>query len=353
MKPFQVLVAVVLAAFLAGCSPIARHPATGTVAGQAVDTTVDSEDAVRYLQDPACRPDEQADPYDRESLQLLSERRSVDFAAAWFAEALYRMPANGQAQDAFHDAVQAAAGPDDHRNWLLVFVPGYGYRRNPETGADFARPREILQERGYRTLLIQTDELGTVEENAGIVSERLRELAADESQVVMISTSKGGPEVALALGELLPAEESAHVRAWISVGGLLRGSPQADRALRWPRRWFARTVLWFKGLRPGIIENLSTPVRRPVFDRLRWPPHVLMVQYVGVPLSGQVGRKVRGRYRKMRHLGPNDGLTLLADELVPGGIVVTDVGLDHYYRDPDIDLKTIALVNIVLEELDP
>ena len=234
-----------------------------------------------------------------------------------------------------------------------MFVPGYGYERNPETGADFAGPRAILEQQGYRTLLIEPDELGTVEENATIIAERLRELAENESRIVLVSTSKGGPEVALALGELLPVGESAHVQAWISVGGLLRGSPQADRALRWPKRWFAKTVLWFKVLRPGIIENLSTGVRRPAFDRLELPSHVLMVQYVGVPLSGQVGRKVHGRYRKMRRLGPNDGLTLLADELVPGGIVVTDVGLDHYYRDPVIDQKTIALVTIVLEELDP
>jgi hypothetical protein len=51
----------------------------------------------------------------------------------------------------------------------------------------------------------------------------------------------------------------------------------------------------------------------------------------------------------IRPLGPNDGSTLLADELVPGGIVVTNIGLDHYYKDPIIELKTIALAYVVLE----
>lgn len=54
----------------------------------------------------------------------------------------------------------------------------------------------------------------------------------------------------------------------------------------------------------------------------------------------------------IRSLGPNDGLTLLADELIPGGVVVTDVGLDHYYKDPIIELKTIALAHVVIEELE-
>ena len=66
---------------------------------------------------------------------------------------------------------------------------------------------------------------------------------------------------------------------------------------------------------------------------MKLPEHVLMLQYVGVPLSGHIGDAVAGRYEALRPLGPNDGLTLLADELIPGSIVVTDVGLDHFYRD--------------------
>jgi len=72
---------------------------------------------------------------------------------------------------------------------------------------------------------------------------------------------------------------------------------------------------------------------------------------VGAPLSGQVPPWTIGRYTVLRPHGPNDGLTLLSDELVAGGIVVTDLGLDHYYQDPAIDLKTIALTYVVLDEL--
>ena len=156
----------------------------------------------------------------------------------------------------------------------------------------------------------------------------------------------------MALGEKLPPEALSHVRAWISVGGILRGSPYADRFLRWPMRWVAQVGLVLQGLDPGVLQNISTQVRRPAFDRLRLPTHILTLQYVGVPLSGQIGRDVRSRYEALRPLGPNDGLTLLADELLPGGIIVTDIGLDHYYRDPAIDLKTLALAQVVLGELE-
>jgi hypothetical protein len=34
-----------------------------------------------------------------------------------------------------------------------------------------------------------------------------------------------------------------------------------------------------------------------------------------------------------------------------GGRVVFEIGQDHYYRDPEIDLKALALACLVLEQL--
>ena len=102
----------------------------------------------------------------------------------------------------------------------------------------------------------------------------------------------------------------------------------------------------------GIIENLSTAVRAPVLEKLTLPTDLLVVQYVGAPLESQVERSTRGRYNTLKHLGPNDGLTLLSDQILPDGIVITDLGLDHYFRDPRIDVKTLALTQVVIERLD-
>ena len=62
-------------------------------------------------------------------------------------------------------------------------------------------------------------------------------------------------------------------------------------------------------------------------------------------------RDRRGRYEQLLPYGPNDGLTLLADELIPGGKAVLEIGLDHYYRDPEIDLNALALASVVVREL--
>ena len=72
----------------------------------------------------------------------------------------------------------------------------------------------------------------------------------------------------------------------------------------------------------------------------------------GFPFPARSHPWRRDRYEALRSAGPNDGLTLLPDELVPGGAVITDIGLDHYYRDPEVELKSLALAYAVLDLLE-
>jgi hypothetical protein len=41
----------------------------------------------------------------------------------------------------------------------------------------------------------------------------------------------------------------------------------------------------------------------------------------------------------------------LGDELLAGGVTIIEPGLDHFYRDPDINEKSLALANITVENL--
>jgi hypothetical protein len=354
----------------AACAAPARIPAAGTIAGQRVHTTVDAPMARDYLErylggdrtDRALveaveggRGEAPVDPHDRDALGRLARRYSTDLATLYFVARLYEQPDNRRAQELFHAAVDRLIkgewrGAAD-RDYLVAFVPGYAYRRDPGTGADFARPRAVLEGAGFRTLLIETEELASVERNAALVATRLAGLAEQEERIIVVSASKGGPETALALGEGLAPEAARRVKAWVSVGGLLRGSPYADRYLGWPRRWLAALALAWEGLPASLVRDMSTATRAPALARLRLPPHLVTLQYVGAPLSGQVPPWSRGRYCVLSAHGPNDGLTLLAAELLPGGLVVTDLGLDHYYQDSAIDLKTLALLHTVLDAL--
>lgn len=140
----------------------------------------------------------------------------------------------------------------------------------------------------------------------------MRRLRREGREVLIVSGSKSGAEVAIALGDILAPEEATHVLAWLS---------------------------------------LQTSRRRPHFASLRFPDHLILVSYVPVPLSGGISDRGAFGYSRMRHLGPNDGLTMLVDQLLPGGLAIVEPGVDHYFDHPDRELRSLALLEVLLNRL--
>lgn len=166
-----------------------------------------------------------------------------------------------------------------------------------------------------------------------------------------MSASKSGAEVALALGHELSDRESRSVRVWLSIGGVVRGSPVADRVLEPDLCWFAEMKLRREGFDLEGLRSMQTGIRRAAFDNLALPSHVLVVAYVAAPLSGHVTRRGRFGYARMRKQGPSDGLMLLADELLPGGIALVEPGVDHFFERSDQDLRTVAMLRVLLQRI--
>lgn len=199
--------------------------------------------------------------------------------------------------------------------------------------------------------MIETDEWGLSEFNAQIIAQKLRELNAIHEQILLVSASKGGLETAIALGKILDADEVPHLKAWVSVGGILRGSPVADQYLSFPKCWLAEVQLFFKGKNISTVRDMSHKRRSAEFPNLHFPEHLLKIQFVGAPLATQVSREIRDRWCSMRQIAPNDGLTTLPDQIIPGSIIISEPGLDHYFRDPAIDVKTLALACVAEKRL--
>ena len=109
-------------------------------------------------------------------------------------------------------------------------------------------------------------------------------------------------------------------------------------------------MLWLAYRDSGAgLGSMRTDRRRRVFESLRFPPHVLIVNFTAVPFSGQVTRRSRGYERLLDAYGPHDGSVLIRDELIEDAPTVTELGFDHYFFDPLIGAKALALVR-VLEE---
>ncbi len=194
---------------------------------------------------------------------------------------------------------------------------------------------------------IPTEENASVERSAAIIADEIRRRRGDERRYILASASKAGAEVALALSTLGPGD-SAPVAAWVNIGGVLGGSPLADEALGAPRCWGALALFgWRKGGLDGL-RSMATARRRERLAGVALPDHVLAVNYVPLPLSGNLTAPARGGYESMRNLGPNDGLALTVDEIHPGGATIVEAGLDHFMAVPDFNRRTEALLRVVV-----
>jgi hypothetical protein len=76
------------------------------------------------------------------------------------------------------------------------------------------------------------------------------------------------------------------------------------------------------------------------------------MNYIGIPLPGQVSERARLGYSLLRADGPNDGLTRIVDEIPAASITIAELGLDHFFSDPEIHIKTVALANTVMRLLE-
>ncbi|HXM28650.1 MAG TPA: hypothetical protein VN957_21705 [Chthoniobacterales bacterium] len=347
-------------------SACAGLPVRGMVGGQTIETRVDSEAARYYLEhylpgnrtDPAL--DERIDRVyqsanghlpDRSDLKHLSDDFSVDFAALYFADQIARIPVNRRFRSAFERAYDYAlkAYPEGRvslsTEYEVMFVPTYLYKRLFSVGADMAVPRAAIKKVGLTGHFVETQDDGAVETNADLVAAAIRSRAQSGRRLIIISASKSGPEVALALTKLGPAG-TRHVAAWINAMGALQGTPLVDDRL------FPDLEILMGKVDIAGTESMTTARGRRRFDSFHVPDHLLVVNYFGVPVVGSVSFWARTSFFPLRKYGPNDGTVLLPDMIFPGGVTLTELGSDHFMRRKPLDIVTVALAITVIDWLE-
>jgi hypothetical protein len=198
---------------------------------------------------------------------------------------------------------------------------------------------------GLTCYFVETDDDGAVEANADLVAAAIRARAQSGRRLILLSASKSGPEVALALTKLA-LSETRHVAAWINAVGALQGTPLADER-RFPELEFIVGKVDVAGR-----ESLTTARSRQRFDSFRIPEHVLVVNYFGIPVIGSISFWMRRSFSPLRKHGPNDGVLLLSDMIFPGGVTLTELDDDHLMRGKPVDITTVALAITVIRWLE-
>jgi len=99
---------------------------------------------------------------------------------------------------------------------------------------------------------------------------------------------------------------------------------------------------------PAGAESMTTARGRQRFASFHVPKSVLVVNYFGIPTIGSISFLVRKGFFALRKYGPNDGVVLLSDMILPGGITIAQLGSDHIQINDNIDVAAVALAMTVV-----
>jgi hypothetical protein len=361
-------VVLVLAALGAGgCASPQLLPAAGNVAGYAVRGQVDSVLARDYLEGRPLPVDlaharqrylAAGEVPSREALQAISRRYSADLATLLFLETMGSQPRARELRERYATELAYVrsvgvdrARPDVPEDLLILLVPGWFYvTHGSETNADYGIQRRLLTRWRIPHRVVAIHENGTVEDNARIVADAVRRVPTGR-RAFLVSASKSGAEVALALGRELTPREAEPVAGWLSIVGVVQGSPLADRVLQSNLCLVAKVKLGSEGFDLEGARSMQTTRARRAFEALRFPRHVRTFSLIAVPLSGDISDRASFGYARMRELGPNDGLTLLADEVVPQAAPLLFPGMDHYLGTEEPDVWSTTLFRLIAREV--
>jgi hypothetical protein len=348
------------------------HPVHATVAGIEVKTLVDSAIASQLINDNgqqlpkavltdlskrlSCHSNDELP--DAQTLRGITRDYSTDTATALLIQCLSNLPRIRQSQQLFLSelALRRKVDPDQAaflaakaNDYLLLIVPGWGYQSNAaETGSDLAMPRRIITALGFENHLVAVEDTGSVEAGARVLVAAVDKYRHSGKKIILVSASSGGPTVALALNDPIIANNPQLV-GWLNICGVLRGSPVIDAFLPWPKSLVLRTMAMHEGWNYADLLSLSHAHSKPRYANFIPPAQLTIVNYVGIPFSGQVSELGQGFYSMLKAQGPNDGLTLIPDALAPGYTIMA-VGMDHFVNnDPEIEIKTAALVPVMLK----
>ncbi len=373
MKPRSLAPCLLSGLCLCGCANT-KHLATGALAGERIESKVDSAEAAYYLRSYLAGRRENppldaridrlhaaaaADrPPNRDELIAISREFSTDFAALFFADRVTRDAQNARAHAMFsryleNPADGATVLARSYPGYVVLFAPGWDYISNgPVTGADFAQPRRLISQLGIENQLIAIDPHGSVEENAKEIRQAVERASGSGKKVIVVSASSAGPAVHVALDVTNVRGKCAPV-AWINLGGILQGTPLVETIQKFPFSVVFHTYTWMKGWKESAIESMSATRCRARFPNLTVPKDTLVLTYVGLSLSGSLSKFARDKYSILKKDGPNDGLTPLADIIAPNSVTLIAPGSDHFFaEDPRINQKTVALAKTVIALLE-
>ena len=269
----------------------------------------------------------------RALLAEISRAHGLDLAAMVFYRAVLDSPIHGVLARRLDAVTLPSELPPAARSApKLLVVPAFFHRERPDLGGDGRLIVEIARACGLDAAVVPVGSRATAAANAAVVWEAIER--EPSPAVWLLSLSKGGPEVRLALEDQRRAPGARHVRGWVNVSGIVRGSHVVDHGsplrrggcgrARSPARSASRSR------RPGAVDH-QPRWRRPLAAagaHRRQPGRRAARQ--PRPARARAALSPARRARPERRLGA------AARPGGPARLVYPVWGADHLFRSPQV-----------------
>lgn len=251
--------------------------------------------------------------------------------------------------ESLQQAAPDAPPPGDVK---LVIVPAAFYRQNPRSGADGRVVRAQAERLGWKVEAIPLASDGPTPENAQLICDWLA--AQRDSRMVLVSLSKGGSDLKVAM--TLPGARRAFERVvcWLNLSGILSGTPLSEWLLSWQvEAAFSRLYYSMRGASVEFVRDLRREPGSPLDFELPLPPHLQLISVAGFPLRKHITSGLGRRcYDRVSPHGPNDGVIVLDDVCSLPGLIYPIWGADHLMRSgTNMDDLMSALLRFTAERL--
>jgi len=286
---------------------------------------------------------------DAQVLRHITRDHGIDFATAL----LYDRIVHDVKHRPFIERVrqlQNTPRPDRRVAATVAIIPGAFYREYPQSGADGRTILQAAANEGCHVEIIPTASTGRPADNARVICRWLESVRHDP--IVLVSLSKGGADLKLALNTSGMSQSLDRVKAWINIGGILRGSPMVNWNMARPWcRVLHRSLFLFRGRDFQFALDLERRAGGPLDIPLHLPEHLQLIHVAGFPLRRHlVTRYARRWHRRLADLGPNDSVMMLDDLLNLPGMILPIWGVDHYLHERwHVDMLVSALLRYILD----
>lgn len=241
----------------------------------------------------------------------------------------------------------------------LLFVPGIFGACVGHLATPFSDAYPYLRSQGYRVLIAPVDGRSSSQRNAAIIDSYLEVNLRPDDELIVVGYSKGVADFLEALGSHGKSNWIKQLRAFVSVAGVVSGTPIADTFA--PLYAGLLSALPLERCPPGdgaAVRSLTRKSRTDWLAAHSLPSHVRLFSLAALPATVPSNPLFLPFAAQLSTIDPrHDGQVLIRDAVLPGSYVMGYANADHwsvalpFNRSDKVDAAPFAIANAFPREV--